>query len=68
MTADFFIESDKQEIFLSFIISKVFELQSCATVLIVDHFKSFKKSNYFLKFLMTQIVDMTLKRKVLPFL
>ena len=32
------------KLFLSFITSKVFELQGCATAQIVDRFKSFKKS------------------------
>ena len=35
------------KLYLFFITSKVFELQSCASAWIVDRFKSFKKSIYF---------------------
>jgi len=67
MTADF-LKVISRKLFLSFITSKVFELESCATAHIVDHFKSLKKSIYLFKFLMTQMEDLTLKRKVLPYL
>ena len=71
------------KLFLSFITSKVFELQGCATAQIVDCFKSFQNSIYFLIFddsngrydlekkgvslLMSKIVDLILCQKMMSF-